>query len=447
MLLDKIMGVMEEHREDAAIVTEDRQYTYGDLLENYDKAMCLLQEGYPGGVSRGSVFCVRGEFTVETIGLMLALINHECIYVPLAKEMKDVDYYIRTAQVEFFYDALTHKLEQMEDAVVTHPLLLSLKKEHKPGLIFFSSGTTGDPKAAVHDIIPYIHRFEKRGKTLRSMAFLLFDHMGGFNTIMHSISNGGLMVTLDKRTPDEICYAIEKYQLELLPASPTFLHMLLLGRYYEKYDLSSLKLISYGTEPMPEFTLSRLHMVFPEVKLKQTYGLTELGVMRTESKSSDSLWVKIGGDEHHQTKVVDGILYIKSDMAMMGYLNAEAPFDKDGWYNTGDKVEMDGEYFLIKGRDSELINVGGQKVYPAEVESILLEIDGILDVAVKGVSNPIMGQVVAANIYKDEGVDDTWLKGKIKEVCRQRLEKYKRPMKVQFSDHPFQSERFKKKRQ
>lgn len=440
MLLDKITAVMEEHRQEIAIVTGTERYTYGDLLESQERAAQMLTR-----VPEGSVFCVRGEFTIDTIGLMLALINHRCIYVPLAKEMKNVSYYIETAQVEYFYDAQEKKIQELE-VEVTYPLLLRIKSERKPGLVFFSSGTTGEPKAAVHDMMPYIHRFEKRGKTLRSMAFLLFDHAGGFNTIMHSLSNGGLMVTLDKRTPDEVCRAIEKYRLELLPTSPTFLQMLLLGRYYEKYDLSSLKIISYGTEPMPESTLHRLHKTFPEVRLKQTYGLTELGAMRTQSKSSDSLWMKIGGDEHHQTKVVDGILYIKSDMAMLGYLNAESPFDEEGWYNTGDRVEVDGDYFLVKGRESELINVGGQKVYPAEIESVLMEIGGVLDAIVVAIPNPVMGQVVEARIYKREDVDKAALTEEIRKVCRARLERYKRPVKIRFSEAPFYSARFKKKR-
>ena len=441
MLLDKITTVMKEHGKDVAIITDGREYTYNDLLESQNRAIKLLCD-----IPEGVVFCVRGEFTVETIGLMLALINHRCIYVPLAKEMKNIDYYIETAQVEYFFDEEKGEINKCKKTKVFHPLLLKLKREKKPGLVFFSSGTTGKPKAAVHDMLPYIHRFEKRGKTLRSMAFLLFDHAGGFNTIMHSLSNGGLIVTLNKRTPDEVCRAIETYKLELLPTSPTFLQMLLLGRYYEKYDLSSLKTISYGTEPMQESVLHQLHRVFPDVKLKQTYGLTETGALRTQSKSSDSLWMKIGGDEHHLIKVVDGILYIKSDMAMMGYLNAEAPFDEDGWYNTGDRVEVDGEYVLVKGRESELINVGGMKVYPVEIESVLLEIEGVLDVSVKGMPNPVMGQVVVADIYKGEETDKNVLKQEIKRVCRECLERYKRPVKINFSDHPFVSARFKKKR-
>lgn len=440
MLLDNIMQVMRENCGKTAFITDGTEFTYQDLLERY-----VSWEGRIAGIPAGSVFCVRGEFSVDSIALMLALINKKCIYVPLARAVKNIDFYLDTAECEYFYDMDNKEMKERE-ITVSHPILLGLKEQRTPGLVFFSSGTTGVPKAAVHDMMPYIHRFEKRGKTLRSMAFLLFDHAGGFNTVMHSISNGGLLVTLSHRSPDEVCGAIEKYQLELLPTSPTFLHMILIGRYYEKYDLSSLKIISYGTEPMPESTLTHFHKLFPDVKMKQTYGLTEVGALRTKSKASDSLWMKIGGDSHHQIKVVDGILYIKSDMAMLGYLNAEAPFDEEGWYNTGDKVEVDGEYMLIKGRDSELINVGGEKVYPAEVESVLLEISGVCDAVVTGIPNPVMGQVVQANIFPEKEADRKELLKRIKSECRESLEKYKRPVKIKFSEQPFQSTRFKKKR-
>lgn len=438
MLLGKIMERIEQNKEKTAIVTDGKAYTYNELLGAYKSYEKILED-----VPRGSVVAVRGEFDVNTIGLMMALMDHRCIYVPISRAVIDVAYYLETAKVEYYLDMDDGKLAGLDEKA-DHPLYEKLRQMGHPGIVFFSSGTTGTPKAAVHDLMPYIHRFEEPGKTLRSMAFLLFDHAGGFNTVMHSISNAGLMVTLSKRTPDEVCQAIEKYKLELLPTSPTFLHMLLLGRYYDKYDLSSLKIISYGSEPMPASTLTRMHQIFPDVRMKQTYGLTELGAIRTKSKSSDSLWMKIGGDVHHQTKVVNGILYVRSDMAMLGYLNAEAPFDEEGWYNTGDHVEVDGDYFLIQGRDCERINVGGEKVYPAEVESVLLSIEGVEDAAVVGVPNLILGQVVEAHIYSNE--DQSLLTKRIKAVCKEKLEKYKRPMKIVYVDAPFCSDRFKKKR-
>lgn len=82
-------------------------------------------------------------------------------------------------------------------------------------------------------------------------------------------------------------------------------------------DMSSLELITYGTEVMPESVLKRLHMALPNARLLQTYGLSELGIMRSKSRDSNSLWVKVDG-EGYDTKVVDGILWIKADSAMLG---------------------------------------------------------------------------------------------------------------------------------
>ena len=263
---------------------------------------------------------------------------------------------------------------------------------------------------------------------------------------MYNISNGGLLVTLKNRSPEEVAACIEKYKLELLPTSPSFLNMVLYSHIYEKYDLSSLKIISYGTEPMPESTLKMMHEIFPDVKMKQTYGLSEVGIMRTKSESSDSLWLKVGGDEDHQIKIVDGILFIKSKMSMLGYLNAPSPFDEDGWMNTKDRVEQKGEYIRILGRESELINVGGEKVYPAEVESILLEVPGVKDAIVNKMPNPILGSVVTCKIAASETEDLVVLKKAIQKHCAEKLEKFKRPVKIEFQTDSFNTARFKRLR-
>ena len=97
----------------------------------------------------------------------------------------------------------------------------------------------------------------------------------------------------------------------------------------------------------------------------QTYGLSELGILRSKSKGPDSLWVKVGG-EGFETRVIEGLLEVKAKSAMLGYLNAPSPFTEDGWFKTGDSVLTDGEFIKILGRESEIINVGGEKVYPME---------------------------------------------------------------------------------
>ncbi len=204
-------------------------------------------------------------------------------------------------------------------------------------------------------------------------------------------------------------------------------------------------MVTYGTEAMPESTLKRFHALFPEVKLLQPYGLSEIDIMRSKSRSSDSLWVKIGGEDF-QTRVVDGLLEIKAKSAMLGYLNAPSPFTEDGWFKTGDEVLVDGEYFRILGRRSEMINVGGQKVFPAEVESVIQEMVGVEDAAVSGEANPMLGNIVKARVKLSTDETAAAFKKRMRVFCKGRLEGFKTPQKVELVDHMMTGERFKKMR-
>jgi acyl-CoA synthetase (AMP-forming)/AMP-acid ligase II len=181
------------------------------------------------------------------------------------------------------------------------------------------------------------------------------------------------------------------------------------------------------------------------VELLQTYGLSELGILPSKSRESSSLWFKVGG-EGFETKIVEGILCIRAKSAMLGYLNHASPFDADGWLNTGDMVEVDGEWIRILGRQSEIINVGGEKVYPAEVESVLLQMPNVRDVSVTGEKNPVTGNIVVAriNLQQDEPLDS--VKKRVREFCRPRLVPFKTPVRILVVGDDQHSVRFKKMR-
>jgi acyl-CoA synthetase (AMP-forming)/AMP-acid ligase II len=157
--------------------------------------------------------------------------------------------------------------------------------------------------------------------------------------------------------------------------------------------------------------------------------------------------VKLGG-EGFETRVVDGILHVRAASAMLGYLNAPSPFDAEGWLNTGDEVEFDetGEYMRIRGRRSEIINVGGEKVFPAEVESVLLQMPGVRDVAVTAQSNPLTGQMVAARFCLSADEPLAALRTRVREHCRGKLQPYKIPSKIEIAAADLHSDRFKKMR-
>ena len=114
--------------------------------------------------------------------------------------------------------------------------------------------------------------------------------------------------------------------------------------------------------------------------------------------------------------------------------------------NTKDRVEQKGEYIRILGRESEMINVGGEKVFPEEVENVLLQVEGVQDAVVSGEKNPILGAVVTCRIAAAAETDRAVLRREIQKYCAEHLEKFKRPVKITFEEHTFNSERFKRKR-
>ena len=444
--LEFLLDVMRAHHDRTMMMFLGQPYTYGALTDAVGRH---LEELPRQRVAPGAVVALNGDYSPQAVAVLLALIANANIVVPLARPKPDViEKRLRIAEAEAVID-----VDERETVSVRplgrrseHPSYALLRTGHAPGLVLFTSGTSGEPKAAVHDFSRLLEKFKRRRGSLRTINFLMFDHWGGLNTLFHTLSNAALVLPVPDRDPEAVCATIEKYQVELLPASPTFLNLLLFSKAYTRYNLSSLKLITYGTEPMPETTLKRLVSLFPSTRFQQTYGLIELGVLQSTSRANDSLWVKVGGDGF-ETRVVDGILQIKAYSAMLGYLNAPSPFTADGWFVTGDQVEVDGEFIRILGRKSELINVGGEKVYPAEVENVIQGIDDVAEVLVFGERNPLVGNIVCARVRpRSEAVDATELAARIKRHCAERLERYKVPLKIELVTEPQFSERFKKRR-
>lgn len=400
------------------------------------------------GVGAGSVVILKGDYSPRNVSLLLALIDLKAIIAPLlpmslAKTPELLELVNPSLQIDGAGDGDPAFARRRQAEI--HPLIRVLQQRGGPGLILFTSGSTGKPKGVVHDFGRLLQKFQKPRAAMRTLNFLLFDHWGGLNTLLHCLSNNSAVVLPENRTPEHICKLLEQHRVELLPASPTFLNLLLLSKAYEGRDLSSLRLITYGSEPMPSTTLAALRNVFPNVELRQTYGLIELGVLRAKSMSSDSLFVKVGG-EGYDLRVVEGILQIKADAAMLGYLNAPSPFTDDGYFITGDRVEQDGEYLRFLGRDSELINVGGQKVFPAEVEAVLLQCELVGEAVVYGQPNPITGKIVCADVHLRAPHDESDARRVIRKFCAQKLEPFKVPVKVRFVEGGLTSDRMKRLR-
>lgn len=310
------------------------------------------------------------------------------------------------------------------------------------GLILETSGSTGKPKRILHDLDVLLEAHRKSNKQLRTIAFLKFDHIGGFNTVLYTLSAGGTLIVPWSLGIDDVCKAIANYKAELLPTTPSFLNMLILSNKHKEYDLSSLKVISFGTEPMSDYLLESVRDNFPNVQLKQTYGMSEVGILQNYTNPNDPNYFKL----KDTMKIEDGRLYIKSPMAMVGYLDNENIIDEEGWLDTGDIVEEKNGYIRVLGREGDMINVGGLKVFPAEVENIILRVDNVEDVIVFGKSNPLLGSIVACKVKLIQQEDEQEAKQRILTYCKGRLEKHAVPMEVEISKESFLNKNLKKVR-
>lgn len=390
-------------------------------------------------VEPGDVICLIGDFDPFSIRVLLELIERGAIVVPLTQETK--------AQHDYFFQVTQPKAVVSEGALNARNhgekpegLLASFAARKTAGLVLFTSGTTGKPKAILHDLSKFLERYRTPRPSLRTLSFLLFDHIGGLNTLFHTLFNKGLIVSPRSRDVGSVLAACRQSEVELLPTTPTFLRMLLMSEYVPEKFPASIRLITYGTERMDQATLSRLCHLLPAVEFRQTYGMSELGILRIKTRARDSLWMQVGG-EGVESKVIKDVLHIRSKNRMVGYINAPDPFDGKGWYNTNDVVEVDGDWIKVVGRTKDVVNVGGLKFSTAEVEDVALEFPGVEFAKAEGRENPITGNHVELTVQSsNQGEVDL---AALKKFLKTELEPHKQPMRVTLGEVEI-SPRFKK---
>lgn len=430
-------------RSGQAVVWQGRTYGYGQLDRHRQHWQQWLASR---DILPGDVVGLSADYSIDSIAIFLALLSNRNVAALLSPAATDSDTLLAAARARHHVtvrrDAAADYRSITSDA--GHPLLDALRDSRAGGFVVFSSGSTGPAKAVLHSVERFLTKFDRANKPLRTLAFLLLDHIAGVDTLFYTLTSGGVVVCPESRDVGAVCRMIESQRVEVLPASPTFLNLLCLSQADANYDLRSLKIITYGSEPMSPHVLQSVVRRFPKCRVIQKYGTSEFGSPLSQSKHRDSLWIRIGSD-HCRYRVVDNLLWIKSDSAMLGYLNAPNPFSQDGWLCTGDEAVTDGPWIHVLGRRSEVIVVGGEKVSPAEVENVLLEMPDITDVAVYGEAHPLTGHIVAARVrMRSVPSDVRSLKQSIRKFCRSRLEPHKIPVKYSFTTQPLATPRQKK---
>jgi len=448
--IDTLLERVVRNAELPAIVGDGVDWNYARLhqaVSDWDAKLLALDVG------AGELVAIRSDFRAEAIACLLALFKRGCIAVMVSPNdpsasSKCVDIGARLCvrvERDELIDIQVLTNTPIVEPQAPHPLVQTLLDRSHPGFVVFSSGSSGSPKAVLHDADGFCAHLVDVQKAKSTIGFLALDHIAGVDTLLYTLFAGGRLVLLSQRTPAGVCSAIETYRAEVLPASPSFLKLLVLDNSWQRYDLASLQIITFGSEPPDTAVNKAIAEALPQVQLMQKYGASEFGAPRSKTRPDDTGWLKLDGP-HFKTKVIDDVLWVKTSGTMLGYLNHELPASDDGWLCTGDRVETDGEWLRILGRESDIINVGGEKVFPAEVERQIEQMPEVLECAVSSEPHVLLGHVVVAKLRLVPGAELAQPKLQVRRHCASRLPKYALPVRVELTQTSLTSQRGKRLR-
>ena len=335
-------------------------------------------------------------------------------------------------------------------------------EEEDYAAIYFSSGTTGFPKAILHNhraLVSSCQTEQNHHGQTRKDVFLCIPPLYHTGAKMHwfgSLISGSKAVLLRGVKPEWILRAVTEEKCTivwlLVPWAQDILDAIESGRIDLKhYYLDQWRLMHIGAQPVPPSLIHRWNKIFPHHQYDTNYGLSEslrpgcvhLGVENVNKVGA------IGKPGYHwQARIVDeqgndvpqgevGELIVKGPSVMLCYYkNPEATAEviKDGWLYTGDMARMDedGFYYLVD-RKKDVIISGGENLYPVQIEDFLRRSDKIKDVAVIGLPDKRLGEIAAAIIELKEGAVCT--EEEINAFCKE-LPRYKRPRRIIFDQIP-----------
>jgi len=478
-----------------AIVFEGKRYTFAQLGERTSRlGNSLMGMGVQKGESVATLmvncnYCIETYFSVAKMG---------GIFVPLNFRAKgnELTYMLNTAEATtvFVGERYLELVESIKPNLTTVKHFISVDKPHQ-GMLFYNdllksgspddifteigdddmtilmytAGTTGFPKGVmlthksftvyVLDNVtpPDTETVEKNILTVP------LYHVAGIQAMMAAVYGGRTLVIERQFEPTEWMGLVQQEKAGRAMMVPTMLKQLIEHPKFKDYDLSSLRVITYGAAPMPLEVIKKAINVFPKVSFINAFGQTETASTITSLSPEDH--VITGATEAEREKKLKRLGSIGKPMAdvemkiigesgkdlppgevgeivargprvMTGYWKDEEKtkktIDKDGWVHTGDMGYRDEDgYFFLAGRATDLIIRGGENISPEEVENVIFAHPKIDDVAVIGVPDEEWGEVPKAICVVKEGCDDC-TPAEIMEYCRQNLASYKRPRSVIF---------------
>lgn len=290
--------------------------------------------------------------------------------------------------------------------------------EKVASIILATSGTTGEPKVIRHSWERLLGRIRPPQAASEARWLLTFHpaSFAGLQVLLTALVHGGTLIAADSPTVPGLAEAALSHSPTHVSATPTFWRALLLALGPRSSEVP-LRQITVGGEAVDQPTLDALRLAFPNARVSHIYASTEAGSLFSVHDGVagfPSQWLQTG-IEGVDLRVVDSVLHVRSPRAMSALLAGTVPV-QEGWLHTGDRVELSGDRVVFVGREDSVINVGGAKVSPEEVESALLALPEIAEVRIFGKPNPVTGYLVSAEIVSAAGSDEADVRAAIQRL-------------------------------
>ncbi|MFC1932492.1 class I adenylate-forming enzyme family protein [Chloroflexota bacterium] len=478
-----------------AVVFEGKRYTFSQLHERVNRLGNALSNL---GIQKGDRVAMLQVNTSQCAEVYFAVAKIGAIYVPLNFRAKgnELTYMLNSAEAStlFMGERYVDLANSIKPEVASLKHLVSLDSQHDGMLYYedmiksapadeifteiddndttilmYTAGTTGFPKGVMlsHNsfgvyVLENVSPADPVSEEKNILTVPLY-HVAGIQAMMAAIYGGRTLVMERQFEPKEWMGLVEAEKVSRAMMVPTMLKQLMDNPDFDKHDLSSLQVITYGAAPMPMEVIKKAVELFPGVSFINAFGQTETASTITTLSPEDH---NITGTEEEkekklerlssigkpmsdiEMKIVDeegnelsqgevGEIVARGPRVMSGYWKdeekTEKTIDKDGWVHTGDIGYVDkAGYFFLAGRATDMIIRAGENISPEEIEAVMYSYPKINEVAVIGVPDEEWGEVPMAVVVLKKG--ETATPEELMEYCRANLASFKRPRSLVFLD-------------
>ncbi len=424
MISQLVDDALSEHADVKAVRWSGGAWTYAELSAAADQIK-IQRPQWRG--QRIGIACRRAE---RQIALLVALdrVGAAAFLIPSSLSPAAVDALrAQYGLAEIVDDELSNNLEPTGD----------LNQPGEPGsVVLFTSGTSGPPKPAVHSWQSLSAAVSRRAQNMGRRWLLAYDlaRFAGLQVMLQSMATAGTLCAPASRDPQDVLRCLRDDRVEFASGTPTFWRMLLGAATSEELASCALTQITLGGEAVDQGVLDRLRAAFPHARISHIYASTEMGTCFVVNDGRAGFPASFLDDPSLPTRLKiaeDGELCIASERAMKEYLG-ETSAAREPWFATGDMVRQDGDRVYFVGRRTECINVGGAKVFPADVERVIRAVPGVREVRVHPVPSSIVGQLVGAEIEPAAQPPAEGLRDAVLAACRRELVKYQVPAQLRF---------------